>query len=568
MATDLVSYTLRYNPNDEDKPVLIDALDDRNRSSRRQVRKLVHSLIDALRNRGIKPGDTVCLHMFNHIHFPALFLAIVGAGAKFTASNPAYTEWELVNHLRLSDTSWIITEHILLSNVHGAIRHNGLPCGRVLLHTEDSELESSCSSHATLSQLLDDAAGKTIDNGTDQGPEDGPDKRLEDRTDKRSDNRPDSGSDMETDRDIDTEVCAQPGNYSVMSPDTIATLSSTSGTTGLPKMAARSHYSLIIEAETIEDSVPKPYEIRRLLSIPFFHAFAAPLALINALRFGHTTYVMRRFDQTQYLDAIQRFDITETAMPPPLIFKFQEMPVTEREMLKSLRQVWCGGAPLSATVQNKALDMFAPDARIVQVWGMTETGWLTTFKYPEFDTTGSVGRLVSSYQARVVDEIGNVLQPNHLGEILVQGPATMAGYIRNPDANTLIFRDGWLRTGDLGYIDEDNKIYIVDRLKELIKVRGWQVAPAEIEGRLLEHPSIIDAAVIGVFCREKGTEIPRVHVVYRQDYQPLTSEILMEYLKQSLARYKVSDCEFYTVASIPRSASGKILRRLLRDQFE
>jgi len=325
---------------------------------------------------------------------------------------------------------------------------------------------------------------------------------------------------------------------------------------------------LITEAESIEDSARKPYDVRRLLTIPFFHAFGAPLALINALRFGHTTYVMRKFDQAQYLGAIQRLNITETAMPPPLIMRFQEMPETERAMLKSIRQVWCGGAPISAEVQNKALEMFAPGARIVQVWGMTETGWLTTFRYPESDTTGSVGRFIATFQVKVVDEHGQELtQPDQVGEILVKGASNMIGYYNNPEATAQIFdHDRWLKTGDLGRVAQDGKVYIIDRLKELIKVRGWQVAPAEIEGRLLEHPSIVDAAVIGVPAPEKGTEIPRAYVIVREGHSVKRSQ-LMDHLRQSLAKYKVNDCEIFRCYNIPKSPSGKILRKTIRKEY-
>ncbi|GAB7340312.1 hypothetical protein MBLNU457_6766t2 [Dothideomycetes sp. NU457] len=532
-ATDVVSYALPHNPEDEDKPVLIDALDDSNHLSRKQVRHLVDLLVRGLVQRGVRPGDTVCLLMYNHIWFPVMFLAILGAGATFTAANPAYTVQELSHHIKASETAWIITEPSLLFQAHDAARHETLSSVPLTQHTTVQELMASArtqvgtapSAALSLTSLPNVRAKPSRDSMTH------------------------------------TESWYSRSH-------TIATLNSTSGTTGMPKMAARSHHSLIAEAESIEDSTRKPYEVRRLLTIPFFHAFGAPLALINALRFGHTTYVMRKFDQAQYLAAMQRFNITETAMPPPLLLRFQEMPEIERAMLKSIRQVWCGGAPISAEAQNKALGMFAPEARIVQVWGMTETGWLTTFKYPESDTTGSVGRFLPTFQAKIVDEHGRELtQPDQVGELLVKGASNMIGYYNNPEATAQIFDyEGWLRTGDLGRIASNGKVYIIDRLKELIKVRGWQVAPAEIEGRLLEHPSIVDAAVIGVPAPEKGTEIPRAYVVIREGHTVNRAQ-LMDHLRQSLAKYKVNDCEIFRCYNIPKSPSGKILRKTIRKEY-
>ena len=159
-----------------------------------------------------------------------------------------------------------------------------------------------------------------------------------------------------------------------------------------------------------------PSKVRRLLCVPFLHGFGAPLAVISALRSGHTTYVMRRFEEVQFLGSIERFSITETAMPPPLLIKFMAMPAEKLSMLKNLHLIWSGvgaltlkqndkadvpqGAPMAAETQNDAVTMFAAGARICQVWGMTEGGWMTTFHYPEADYTGSVGRLIATYEAK------------------------------------------------------------------------------------------------------------------------------------------------------------------------
>lgn len=184
------------------------------------------------------------------------------------------------------------------------------------------------------------------------------------------------------------------------SKTTIACLNTTSGTTGLPKMAARSHFSLVMENLAIEDKQQKPYSVRRLLCTPFFHGFTLPLAIVSALRCGHPTYVMARFDRTTFLRAISNFNITETAMPPPLLVQFLAEDPSTRTELQCLRLVWSGGAPMAADTQARAARMFANDGRICQVWGMTEGAWMTTFQYPEADNSGSVGRLMATYEAK------------------------------------------------------------------------------------------------------------------------------------------------------------------------
>lgn len=194
---------------------------------------------------------------------------------------------------------------------------------------------------------------------------------------------------------------------------------------------------------------------------------------------------------------------------------------------------------------------------------------MTTFNYPEKDNSGSVGRLIGTYQACIMPTDGNTQEPaqgyNTKGEIWVRGPINMTKYRNNEDATKEIMTpEGWLRTGDIGYIDNDGRIFVVDRMKELIKVRGWQVSPAEVEARLLAHPEIIDAAVIGISKPELASEVPRAYIVLRE-HGSLTEHDVKAHLLGSLAHYKVGDCEVRFVESIPKSPSGKILKRVLRD---
>jgi acyl-CoA synthetase (AMP-forming)/AMP-acid ligase II len=289
--------------------------------------------------------------------YPVVFLGIIMAGGRFSGANPNYTADELRHHFKVSATRFVLSDRRSLAEIHVA------------------------------SQGLFDAKNvMTWDRWDTLGITSQP--SLNSST---ADNNHDASLSLDKMVAFDDKSRAQ---------ETIAALMSTSGTTGLPKMAVRSHLSWVTENLAIQDSTTKPYQINRLLFTPFFHGFTAPLALIDALRSGHKTYTMSRFDLKKCLDYVERYRITELAAPPPVLLAFMQLSEQEREVLKSIRLVWSGGAPMSASMQNRAREMFHAEARIVQVYGMTEAGWITTFKYPEGDATGSVGRLLPTYEAK------------------------------------------------------------------------------------------------------------------------------------------------------------------------
>lgn len=203
---------------------------------------------------------------------------------------------------------------------------------------------------------------------------------------------------------------------------------------------------------------------------------------------------------------------------------------------------------------------------ICQVWGMSETSCIATmFYYPDFDDTGSVGRFIPNCDAKLVDDDGNdISQPGVRGELCVRGPIIVAGYFNNPKANSESWdEEGYFHTGDIAYCSEDLKFYIVDRKKELIKVRGFQVAPAELEAVILEHPHIVDAAVVGVPLGD--SEAPRAYVVAREGTSPTAAEV-RDFASARLARFKNLDGGVCFVDAIPKNASGKILKNQLREQ--
>ncbi|KAF2220653.1 AMP-binding enzyme [Elsinoe ampelina] len=510
---DVVSFTIGHENYDQDRLILIDAAQPvHNHVTLRSARNFVRDLIGSLKDHDVGPDSVVCLHMFNSVKYPLIVLAVIGTGAKVTAANPAYTSSELRHHFSVSETTHVISCNEKYKIAMEAVKRVPDIIEPMLCTVQDIDGFAARGSPQPWLKFTDDNVARK----------------------------------------------------------TVAVLNSTSGTTGLPKMAARSHYSIVMECIAIQDVAPKDYEERRLLCTPFFHGFTMPLAVIAALRFGIETYVMHRFSSDHFLAFVKDYDIKETAMPPPLLIHYLNMDPSHRQALKGLRKVWTGGAPLRQETQYRVRAMFHLKVCIAQVWGMTEGGWMTTFPHPENDKSGSVGRLIATYEACVVVEEDDgakykIRDYNRTGEILVRGPINMLGYHNDPSAtNAIIDEQGWLHTGDLGYIDNDGRIYVVERLKDMIKAKGFQVSPAELEARLISHPAISDAAVIGMEKPHIGTEVPLIFVVLEEDLDP---KDLKAYLGEHIARYKVEHAEIRIVEKIPKSASGKILKNELRKQI-
>ncbi|KAL8662791.1 MAG: hypothetical protein Q9202_004392 [Teloschistes flavicans] len=289
---------------------------------------------------------------------------------------------------------------------------------------------------------------------------------------------------------------------------------------------------------------------------------------------------MQRFELEIYLQSIRRFKITEIPMVPTMLVAVLTSSLTDKGYLQSLRSVYVAGSPLRSSTQVDFQTLLHPDARVTQVWGMTETGWTTMFQWPETDNTGSVGRLVQGMSSKLVDEDGNILiEDNQEGELYIKGPSIMTGYFNDAVATaTTIDGEGWLRTGDIAYSIQ-GKWYIVDRKKDIIKVHGWQVAPAELEAVLLTHPQVVNAAVIGIPTKDGTGEVPQAFVVLKQkpldgtyashgelEEHTTTAEELKKYLASRLAKYKALNAVTF-VDDIPRTPSGKLQKFKLKEMY-
>ncbi|MFC9330365.1 AMP-binding protein [Kitasatospora sp. NPDC057015] len=470
-----------------------------------------------LAEAGVRPGDVVALYSPNTIAYPVVYFGATAAGATVTTVSSLTTAGELATQLRDSRARWIITVSPFLPVALAAaetVAAAGEPITEIFVC-------DGAEGHRSLGDLLASTA---------------------------------------------------PAPTPVIDPAAdVAVLPYSSGTTGLPKGVMLTHRSIATNlAQT--DALYRPAVGERVLAVlPFFHIYGLAALLNQPLRCGATVVVLPRFDLEQFLRTIQEQRVEALIVAPPIVLALAKHPLVDAYDLSSLRYVLSAAAPLDADLAEACARRLGLP-RILQGYGMTELSPVThvVSPYDPDPARGSVGRLVPSTELRIAaldgagPEADGDLGAGRTGEILVRGPQVMKGYFARPnDTAATVDADGWLHTGDVGYVDERGYLFVVDRVKELIKYKGYQVAPAELEALLLTHPQIADAAVIGVHDAD-GVERPKAFVV-RAPGSSLTEEQVAEFVAGQVAPYKkVRAVEF--LAAVPKSASGKILRRELRDR--
>ena len=359
-----------------------------------------------------------------------------------------------------------------------------------------------------------------------------------------------------------TRTPGSPPAVEVDPAEEVAVLPYSSGTTGAPKGVILTHRNLVamlLAMHPVEGTTERDVTIAVL---PFFHIYGLSVILSLGLYRGATLVVFPRFQMEQFLEAVQRWRVTRLPLVPPLVLRLARDPLVDRFDLSSVRVAVSGAAPLPPDVARELSERL--HCLVKQGYGLTELSPGSHMHAEDAGTPppGSVGVLHPNTECRLVDPATLLdVEPGERGEIWVRGPQVMKGYLGRPEATAeMITPDGWLRTGDVGTIDGDGQLYVVDRLKELIKYKGYQVAPAELEALLLSHPAVADAAVVPKPDAEAG-EIPKAFVVVRPDAATTAGE-LMAFVADRVAPHKrVRDVEF--VAEVPRSPSGKILRRVL-----
>ncbi|KAL5860646.1 hypothetical protein ACOSQ4_001942 [Xanthoceras sorbifolium] len=349
-----------------------------------------------------------------------------------------------------------------------------------------------------------------------------------------------------------------------VSQSDLAAILYSSGTTGQVKGVMLTHRNLTAQV-AISCSFWQQRESPAVMlyTMPYFHIFGFFYCL-RSVALSEIVVVMERFDMKKMLKAVEEFRVTHTALTPPVVVAMSKGGLTEGYDLSSLEGVLCGAAPLGKDVIAAFSSRF-PKLELVQGYGLTESAGsiFRTVGPEECKHWGSAGRISGGIDSKIVDpETGEALPPLRVGELWLRGPTIMKGYIGDTGATSeTLLKDGWMRTGDLCYIGEDGFLFVVDRLKELIKYKGYQVAPVELEQLLLSHPDIADAAVIPYPDEEAG-QVPMAFVV-RQPQSSLNQAQIMDFVAKQVAPYKkIRRVAF--VNSIPKSPSGKILRKNLR----
>ena len=349
-----------------------------------------------------------------------------------------------------------------------------------------------------------------------------------------------------------------------IAPSDIFALPYSSGTTGLPKGVMLSHRNIVANVLQVQSCGHLVDGQDTLIAfLPFFHIYGLCVIMMVGLRYGATLVVMPRFELDAYLTLLERYRATMLHVVPPIVLALAKSPAVETRDFSSVRKLFSGAAPLGAEVTAQCCSRVK--AVLQQGYGMTESSPATHVSSddPAKSKPGSIGVPVPNTECRVVDPAtGMDVEAGVDGEIWIRGPQVMQGYLHRPlETRATVDADGWLHTGDIGHADADGDFFIVDRLKELIKYKGMQIAPAELEAVLLSHEAVADAAVIPRQDEECG-EIPHAFVVLKG---AATADEIMAFVASRVAPYKkIRRVDF--IDAIPKSPSGKILRRVLRER--
>ncbi|KAF8103894.1 hypothetical protein N665_0182s0003 [Sinapis alba] len=470
---------------------------------------------------GIRHGDTVMLLLPNSPEFALSFLAVVYLGAVSTPANPLFTQSEIEKQAKASTAKMIITKPCYVDKLTN-LQHLGV----VIVCVDDGNdvvsLPDGCVSFTELIQQADET----------ELPK--------------------------------PEIC----------PEDTVSIPYSSGTTGLPKGVMITHKGLVTSVSQKVDGENPNLNFTGhdviICFLPMFHTFTHSALMLSAMRTGAAFLILPRFELSLVMELIQRYKVTVVPVAPPVVLAFVKSPETEKYDLSSVRMMLSGAATLKKELED-AVRLKLPNAIFGQTYGMTEAGTvansLAFAKNPFKTKSGSCGTVIRNAEMKVVDTIHGVSLPrNKPGEICIRGDQLMKGYLNNPEATVQsIDKDGWLHTGDIGFVDEDNEIFIVDRLKELIKFKGYQVAPAELEALLISHPYIEDAAVVAMK-DEIADEVP-VACVVKSEGSQLTEEDVKNYVNKQVVHYKRIKMVFF-VKAIPKSASGKLLRKVLRAKLQ
>nr|WP_120491177.1 AMP-binding protein [Corynebacterium lactis] len=473
-----------------------------------ELKSDIEAFAGALAHRGVKQGDVVALHCPNSTTFAVALHGILRAGATCTTVASLATAEDVEKQIKASGAMMMLTtSSIGWAGSRGA-ENAGIPADRIIGLT---------GLHGMGEMLAEGHAAPDVD----------------------------------------------------VLGDDIAVIPFSSGTTGIPKGVQLTHRNLVANilqaGAATEDAIRE--DTPAVTILPFFHIYGLT-ALLNLCIYRRATqYTMAKFDLLDFLGIIAEHRAKFAFVAPPIAVGLAKHPAVDNYDLSSLETIFSGAAPLQLDLAEQV------EARLgcvmAQGFGMAESSPATHIRIGHDSPLDSIGRAVPNTEYKIVDIDGEALLEidppregrSEPGELWIRGPQVMKGYLNNPEATAATLVDGWLRTGDVAELDPEGNVYIVDRFKELIKYKGYQVPPAELESVLLGHPAIADAACSGVV-RSDGEEIPKAYVVV-QEGKALTEDEVMDYVAERVAPYKkVRAVEF--LDAIPKSATGKILRKDLK----
>ena len=476
-----------------------------------QLLEHVNAVAHGLASIGIKRGDVVAFSSLNHVDFFAVFHGCLKVGATLSPFSPLYSEFEVATQLDKSGAALLIAHEDVLPVCANGVDRAESDVKLISLSKEVADWITSENKSVFVA-----------------------DHEHADRSEE------------------------------------IALLPYSSGTTGLPKGTMLTHANLavnVLQTHVCESDYWSRDGTELLLSpLPLFHIYPFTISLHVPLHIGVTFVTMKQFDLERFCQLIQEFKATRTHVVPPIVLALAKSPVVDSFDLSSLRTGISAAAPLGKDIALEAGRRL--NCHFKQAWGMSELSPLATLVPDDDieDSHGSVGYPTSDTLAKVVDMVTGETIPKNggEGELCIKGPQVMKGYLNEPEkTRECLTEDGWLHTGDVARIDEDGRVYITDRLKELIKYKGFQVAPAELEALLCTHPEILDATVIPRLCDVAG-ELPRAYVVKRDKHNiDLTEEAVQLFVEERTAHYKKLRGGVVFTETIPKTASGKILRRQL-----
>ncbi|KAK2608528.1 hypothetical protein QQS21_002874 [Conoideocrella luteorostrata] len=519
---DLLTYLFRDRKL-SDEPLWIKSGEREKNLSLKQALQWIKRLGSGLSQLGMEKGDVVLIFTPNHIFVPIAYLGIVGSGCIFSGASPSCTTQEFKHQLSNSMAKAVFAHPGVLGKALEAGRQIGLPPERIFQFSD--EINAIRDGVKDWTSIL------------------------------RSPHQSDSWQ--------------WPVMEAPESRQTVATINYSSGTTGLPKGVCVTHSNLISNLEQshimrmVKTEHHAPPKERWIGFLPLYHAYGQLYTILMAAKLGNPVYVMAEFVYERFLQTISRYQITNLQVAPPVLVMLSKRPETAKYDLSSVKEIRCGGAPLSSELQDAIQTRFGIPVR--QGWGMTEvTCGGILLPSSSDDVRGTVGKLMPNCEGKLLDDGGREVGYDTPGELFIKGPNVCLGYWRNDEATRATLCDGWLRTGDVAVYNKDGYFWIVDRKKELIKVNGLQVAPAELEATLLENEDIADAAVVGITLN--GAEWPRAYVVLQdQSKGRLQSSDIIDWAASRVSKHKRLSGGVVFIDEVPKLASGKIKRKVVRE---